>query len=177
MAEPITVLYVCTANICRSLYADGRTRQILAGADDLVVASAGTHGFVDQPLDTDMRDQLELRGEVPQLSSQRLTAALVSSADVVLTATAAHRAFVLDEWPFAATRTFTMSQFAEALGQVGEDVPVGEVVRAAYRARGPARSSGDITDPYRRGRVVSAEVASRLDEIVSRIVPRLRGRR
>ena len=47
-----SVLYVCTANICRSAYA-----HVLTGHHDvpgLAVSSAGTHGWVDHPMDDAM---------------------------------------------------------------------------------------------------------------------------
>lgn len=173
--RPLTVLFICTANICRSLYAEGRTKQLLGGASTLVASSAGTHGFVDQPLDAEMAVQLALRGEVAPLSSRRLTGEIARGADIILTATAAHRMFVLDEWPSTARRLFTLDQCAQALASCTEGLTPREAVRAAYERRGPADPAGDIADPYRRGRAAAERAAERIDELLAAIVPRLLG--
>ena len=50
MTPPLRVLYVCTANICRSAYADVRSRSLVS-ADAIAFASAGVWGFDRAPLE------------------------------------------------------------------------------------------------------------------------------
>ena len=54
----VNLLFVCTANICRSAYAQLMTEHLLAGRAGVQVSSAGTHGFRDHPMDPPMAAQL-----------------------------------------------------------------------------------------------------------------------
>jgi protein-tyrosine phosphatase len=65
-----------------------------------------------------------LRGngaEVETFAAHRLTANLVREADLVLTLTRLHRSTVVDLWPAAVRRTFTLRELARLLQQI--DVP------------------------------------------------------
>lgn len=166
------ILYVCTANICRSAYAEVRTTQL--GIDGLVVGSAGTHGFVDHPMDSHMAAELERRGADPTgFRSRRLTRSLLDDADVVLTATAEHRAFVLQEQPVAIRRTFSLGQLAAALDEVPPDVAGTALLAAARKARATAVADDDVADPYGRGPEAAARAAEHLDALLDRVLPRL----
>ena len=48
------VLFVCTANICRSPSMELMARALVGDGTDLAFASAGTHGFVDHEMDATM---------------------------------------------------------------------------------------------------------------------------
>ena len=170
------VLFVCTANICRSAYAELMTRHVLGGETSVEVGSAGTHGYVDHPLDPPMAAQLRARGVDPDgFRSRRLTARMVVEADLVLTAEVAHRRRILEDQPEAFRRVFTMGQLARAVGDAGAgpDHPTRgpDLVRelgATVRPPGPA---DDVADPYRRGEEAAARAAEHLDELVRRILP------
>ena len=99
---PLHVLFVCTANICRSPFMELTARH-LAGPDATVVfSSAGTHGFREHPMDAVMADTLEPRGiATDTFLSRPLTATMVHEADLVLTAEGTHRTFILDDHPHA----------------------------------------------------------------------------
>lgn len=166
------VLFVCTANICRSAYAELRTAH--QGVAGLEVGSAGTHGWADAPMDPPMARQLEARGvDASAFRSRRLTRALVDEADVVLTATAAHRTFVLQERPAAVGRTFSLGQLAAALDSVADDLTGRDLLVAARRARATAVSDDDVADPYGRGPAAAAAAAQHLDALLDRVLPRL----
>jgi protein-tyrosine-phosphatase len=166
------VLYVCTANICRSAYAEVRTRQLaLAG---LEAASAGTHGWVDHPMDRHTAAELERRGADPgAFRSRRLTRSLIDDADIVLTATAAHRRFVLEERPGAVKRTFSLGQLAAALGELPPDAEGVDLLAAARRMRATAVADDDVSDPYGQGPDAAAATAAHLDMLLDRVLPRL----
>ncbi|HEX8510208.1 MAG TPA: adenylyl-sulfate kinase, partial [Propionibacteriaceae bacterium] len=113
---PLSVLFVCTANICRSPFMELLARH-LAGPDSLVeFFSAGIHGFVDRPMDDIMATTLLPRGIVGAGSfrSRPLTGELIERADLVLTAETAHRSFILDEHPASFRTVFTLGQFVNA---------------------------------------------------------------
>ncbi len=166
------VLYVCTANIARSAYAEVITAR--GGFEDLEVSSAGTHGWVDHPMYAHMAEQLRRRGVDPTgFRSRRLAPAMVDEADLVLAMSAAHRSFVLQERPGAVNRTFTLGQLAGALDAVPRDVRGPDAVAAARRLRATASPADDVEDPYGRGPEAAATVADRLDGLLDRILLRL----
>jgi sulfate adenylyltransferase len=167
-----SVLFVCTANICRSAYAE-----LVAAArfgDGLALSSAGTHGWRDHPVDDAMAAELGRRGvDAAAFRSRRLTPKMIDQADLVLTATAAHRTFVLQERPAAVRRAFTLGQLASALDEVAEDVVGKELLSVARRARPTARPEDDVADPYGRGPEAAASAAAHIDAVLARVLPRV----
>ncbi|GCD90667.1 adenylyl-sulfate kinase [Nocardioides sp. LS1] len=161
-AETLNVLFVCTANICRSPFMELTARH-LAGPDaNITFASAGTHGFIDHPMDEVMSTTLAPRGVdgVESFRSRALTADMVASADLVLTAEAAHRTFILDDQPGAFRKVFTLGQFAEAVRGVDQELHGRNLLAAIGDRRGTADPKLDVVDPYRRG-PEAAELAAR----------------
>ncbi len=169
---------MCTANICRSAYAELMARHVLGADTSVEVGSAGTHGYLDHPLDEPMAAQLRARGVDPDgFRSRRLTARMVADADVVLTAETVHRQRILEDQPEVFRRVFTLGQLARALDDAG--------VRGGHPTRGPdllrelapvVRPPGpddDVVDPYRRGEEAAARAAEHLDVLVRRVVPLL----
>jgi protein-tyrosine-phosphatase len=128
MPEPLKVLFVCTANICRSPYLE-LTARALSGADSGVhFSSAGTHGFDSHAMDAAMVATLA-EDTSSGFASRRLTGPILAEADLVLTAEATHRSFILEEFPQHLRKVFTVGQFAGAL-------------RARHRRPLPARGCG-----------------------------------
>lgn len=170
------VLFVCTANICRSPAMELMARHLSAG--DLEASSAGTHGFTDEPVSAEMAVPLGSRGlDTEGFRSRRLTRQHVADSDLVLTAEAAHRSFVLDDQPEAFRRVFTLGQFAAAVeaddpGRHGQDL-----VSHVGQHRGPADPTLDVADPYRRGAAANAACADQLEALLRVVVPALTGSR
>lgn len=173
MTEPFHLLFVCTANICRSLYAEGRALQLLPRDSPITVSSAGTHGFTDHPLDADMAACLLAHGPHAPLRSRRLDSGILSEADLVLTAESAHRNFIVEEWPTAYRRVFTFSQFAATISALPATLNGTGLVNEAYRRRVRASRSGDVPDPYRRGRSAAAASSALIDRYLAEILPHL----
>jgi protein-tyrosine-phosphatase len=176
---PLRVLYVCTANICRSPFMELVSRQ-LAGPDaSIAFASAGTHGFRSSPMDPDMAATLPRRGVTTSGSfrSRPFTTEMLLHADLVLTAEAAHRRFILDDHPGAFRKVFSLGQFAEAV-RVLDGNPAGRDLLGAVAARrGPAEPALDVPDPYGRGAEVAETCAAALEELLRVVVPALTGSR
>lgn len=170
------MLFVCTANICRSPYLELRSKA-LAGSTTVRFESAGTHGFLAQNMDPTMAQVLIDRGgsadDLAGFRSRRLTRELVASADLVLTAESAHRAFVLDEVPQAFRSVYSLGQFAESLTRIAPEVSGVELVKAAGNRRGAARFEHDIHDPYRQGPTAAETSADQIDALLRAVLPRL----
>ena len=174
--NPLKILFVCTANICRSPYMQ-LAAQALAGDADLVFTSAGTRGFTDQPMNPPMAEAL-LRHhpgsehEVAAFRSRPLTHALVDDADLVITAEAAHRTFVLDDQPGAFRKVFTLGQLAEALQHLPDDLDRDELLDTLGVRRGTAAHVLDVTDPFGRGPEAIEASAGHLDALLRVVLPR-----
>ena len=165
--EPLKVLFVCTANICRSPFMEVTARH-LAGPDaQIEFRSAGTHGWTDHPMNPDMVVTLEPRGITghEEFRSRPLTKAELDWADVVLTAEADHRQFILDDHPALFRKVFTLGQFVESLG--GHDDLHGRALLEAVGAQRSAASPDlDVADPYRRGAEASEAAAAHIEQLL-----------
>nr|WP_241729015.1 adenylyl-sulfate kinase [Nocardioides zeae] len=171
VADPLRVLVVCTANICRSPYLQ-LALQAAAG-ETVEVTSAGTHGFVDKEMDAEMAAQARARGLDPVgFRSRPLTRDLVAGADLVLTAEARHRAFVLEEHPAAFKKVFTVGQFARGVAGLPDGTAPREAV-ARLAASRPSAEGVDIADPYRRGPAAAEACADHIDRLVTEVTPAL----
>lgn len=153
-SRPFTVLFVCTANICRSPLAQELLLLTLGNgraADRFRVSSAGTHGYDNMPMDPGAAAELHRLGGDPQhFRSRSLTDSDCLDADLILTATREHRSVVLDRVPRALRRTFTMLEFAEIVGRSEQEASLATLVAGAAAARGTARPENyDVADPYR----------------------------
>ena len=171
--DPLRVLFVCTANICRSAAAEALARRLIPDATDVSFTSAGTEGWVDSPLNEDMAPALPADLDVSEFRSRRLTPEMVDEADLVLTAEAAHLAFVLDARPDASGKVFTLGQFAEAVRRAPTGLDRLELLRHVGETRGPADAALDVADPYRRGPEAVAACVARLDDLLRTVLPAL----
>jgi sulfate adenylyltransferase len=171
----LDVLFVCTANISRSPFAEHAARAILARNGQRVrVASAGTHGWDAHPVDVDMAGQLAARDlDHSDFRSRRLLGDHVQRADLVLTMEAAQRAYVLQEWPAAIRRVYTLGQLARALRSADDTLTGQDLLTELRRAQPTARPEDDVVDPYGRGAAAAATAAHQIEELLVRIVPML----
>jgi protein-tyrosine phosphatase len=166
MSERFRLLFVCTANICRSPIAAELTRLKLRSAarpdaGQVVASSAGVRGYDGADMDPRALAALRSLGVLPTgFASRPLTRPLVTEADLILTAERRHRAAVVTLHPGSHATVFTIREFARLVRDVdpgrlpdnGVVTRAGALVREAARLRGfaPPRTPADddIADPY-----------------------------
>lgn len=194
-----SVLFICRANQYRSTIAE---LLLQALTDDVPPTqgtewrpfSAGVDATPGTPVFSDAGLLLAEAGVVSDdFRSTLLTADVVASADLILTAERRHRGCVIDLVPAVRDLTFTLKQFAR-LVSMAEIVPAAarplDLVVAANSCRGRAEpldpADDDILDPAGRsletGRATMLTIADALDAFtwapVRRpTVTRCRGRR
>lgn len=166
------ILSVCTANVCRSPLVAALLADRLDPAR-YEVESAGVRAAPGRPIDRDSALQLLHRGlPIPTTTARQLTSEMLAQADLILTATKAHRAEVLELHPRALRRTFTVREFAALVALVAGD-DLATVVRNAADARSRGPREVDLTDPIGRPLRVHEEVAALADTATSAIAERL----
>ena len=171
MSAPLSVLFVCTANICRSPVMELLAREMAGEGATVTFASAGTHGYVDHPVDEDMAVTLTpgLGGE---FRSRRLSPEILAEADLVLTAENTHRTHILEDQPQLHRKVFTLGQFAATIARI-PDLTGRELIAEAGARRTPPRPADDVADPYRRGAAASAQATDTITAMLGEVVPRL----
>jgi len=190
---------VCAGNICRSPLAEqlfrARAREHGLPAE---VHSAGTfavngHGMTPEAAALSLR----YGGVEHPHQARQLTASLVESADLVLTATREQRSVVVALHPRAARYSYTLTQFARLLPtalppwNVSDplderarqfETPEPATVRAliaevsAMRGFSPPPENpddDDVEDPYRQSRAVYERVGTRINSAVGSITAAL----
>lgn len=157
------ILTVCIGNVCRSPLAERLLRLRLDAAglgSSYDVTSAGLRGMVGHPMErTAAAELVRLGGDPDGFVARRLTAQLVTEADLVLTATADIRRRVMEEAPGAMRRTFTLRELALLVDNSPAET-VEELVADCARRRGSlAGADIDVPDPIGRSAQVHAEAA------------------
>ncbi len=197
MAGSAQILIVCTGNICRSPYVERllsrRLDQARPAAEwPVQVHSAGTRAMVDRGMEDRVALALAGRGGDPSgFRARQVSAALVESATLVLTATRAHRGAVGKLVPAARRRIFTVRDFAHLVseaeslyaGPAPEDAGdwVALVAETAASRRGLApplsRAEADIVDPMGREDEVVTTMTQQVEAALPAIVRALTAER
>lgn len=183
MATPYRILCVCTGNVCRSPAAE----RLLAArlGPSVQVSSAGTYALVGQPIAPPMDALVAGAGADPAgFAAQELSERLLQPVDLVLALTRAHRGDVVELWPKAVRRTFTLKEFARLLAELDSgELPAGSVAErlraavplvAARRRQVPDRRLDDVVDPYRQPVEVQGTAFADIERAVTAIVSVIR---
>lgn len=181
------VLFVCTANQCRSPVAQRLFEHRLAtvwgderAAASWQIGSAGTHARAGVPMHPlSARTLTEVGVEPGAFASAELTQDLLRASDLVLTATRQHRATVVQTLPAVLGRTFTIRQFSYLLS-AARPTPAPNAIQAGFRlidaakaarAEVPARTDADdLADPIGRPLATFRECTRSLRADVEQIV-------
>jgi protein-tyrosine phosphatase len=178
--DVFSILTVCTGNVCRSPAVERLLSSKLGPT--VHVASAGTHALVGHPISEPMAALLTSAGiEETPFEARRLSEQLLKEADLVLPLTRAQRSLVVELWPAAVRRTFTLREFARLVSRVDPSaLPAGtpaERLRAAIplaaAERGRERTSpdqDDVIDPFRLSEEVYADSFAQITSAVEVIV-------
>jgi protein-tyrosine phosphatase len=130
-----SILLVCTANQCRSPMAMALLRKRLADldlGDKWEVNSAGTWGLEGVPATENAIRAMQERGlELTDHHSRKVTEALLSSYDLVLTMESFHKEAIQIEFPNHASKVYMLSEMIEETWDVKD--PVGHSLED-YRA-------------------------------------------
>jgi protein-tyrosine-phosphatase len=150
MSEPVHVLFVCSANLCRSVtaaeYARRAAQSSLSNSVSWHFESAGTEVSRGQRLPPDVASTMEMLGIPLRDRPLAVTEAHVRSADLILTAERHHRSVIAQRFPFAVRYVFTLLQFARLIGAAGPTERPIEVSNAADLLR-LARIGQSSIDP------------------------------
>jgi protein-tyrosine-phosphatase len=116
-----SILFVCTANICRSPMAAALFQDLLKkqpGGSQWRIESAGTWTYNGQPACDGAQNAMRSRGlDISSHRSREVTAALLESFDLILTMEKSHEEALQIDFPQVAEKVF---QLREALGAYGD---------------------------------------------------------
>ncbi|NYE35875.1 protein-tyrosine-phosphatase [Nocardioides cavernae] len=180
MPDPLEVLFVCTANICRSPAMELLARDLAGDAErsGVVFASSGTHARDGHRINADMLPTLPpaVAEGAGAFRSRHLTTELLDGADLVLTAESVHRQHILDDHPQLHRKVFTLGQFEATIADL-PDLGGRDLVNAAGHRRAPSSAAHDVADPYRRGKAAAEKATGTITAMLRVVVPRLVGDR
>lgn len=159
------ILFVCTANVSRSPYAQYRMTQ--AFGDQVRVASAGIPGTEGRPMDPAMEAELPFEDAAALAHRSRaVTEQMLRDSDLVLTMEFVHHMRIIEAWPELESGVFGLGQFVDGLGRAGPLAPAVERVAQVRAVVGPDSMTWDVADPHGRGSRVARACARELDRLV-----------
>lgn len=186
------ILFVCTGNTCRSPMAEAFLKG-LAHEKGLILAvrSAGISTMDGLPVSTNSQYALGRRGIQHKGSSTTLQHEALQWADLVLTMTSGHKREVLQRYPDAYGKTYTLKEYvymdSKLQGQITDleqlyaelqmKQLLGEPISSAERQRLTALERGipnfDIADPYGGSQAIYDSCADELEEVIFKLVDKL----
>lgn len=157
MPQELNVLFVCTGNICRSAAADALASMYFRHAP-IHVASAGTRGLIDHPIQPNVGKILLNAGiDASSFRSQRLTQPIAVKQDIIFCFEKRQRSSIVALAPSMVKHTYlltdfaNMCQYADVNGLIPNSDIAGrlryvDAVSQMLRTRVP--EGQEIADPY-----------------------------
>lgn len=167
----LAVAFVCTANVCRSPYMELRAAALTDS--ELEVVSVGTEAQRGRQMDEEMAALLP-EGADKGFSSHFVTGSLVDAADLMLCAEQSHVDALLERYPHAFRKIFTLGQFAETVKD--SSLQGRALIAQAGLFRTPPKPEHNIEDPYKQGPEAAATAAQHIDTYLEQALPVLLGR-
>ncbi len=128
MAGEITILVICTGNICRSPMAEGFFREAVKGKPGFRVLSAGVGAMNGQaPSAHSVRAMQEKGIDISRQLSRMVTGQIVDQADYIFGMTQSHLDSLIYMYPQAAEKTFLLREFDSAVEGYEKEIsdPIG----------------------------------------------------
>jgi len=131
------VLFVCTANVCRSPMASALFRRILEDKHekaDWRVESAGTWAVDDIPASLGSQQVMKERGiDISEHRSRRVDQEILTLFDLILTMESGHKEALRVEFPEFADRIFMLSEMVGQIYDVADPIgrPIDEYEKTA----------------------------------------------
>ena len=175
------VLFVCTANQCRSPFAEALARRA-AGSKPIAFDSAGVESWRRGVPDTGLRHAEERGLDLSAHVSRPVLVDQLESYDVILGLSREHARELLALSPGIRSRLFTLKQFARwlELNPRPQGAPVGEWLDRAAAGRSPRELLGsaradDVDDPLGlpidRWRAMSTELDGAIATVLVGLLP------
>ena len=185
-----SILAVCTGNLCRSPVVEwllrlGLSSRWPAAAIALPIASAGTSAAIGQPIPLSFASRLSRVGaETSAFAPRQVTREMLAGAELVIAATRAHRATLVEMHPRAVRYTFTLRELARLAAAVPPADQAAEplarlqsFVASAASARGADLpgdlNAEDVRDPWGGNDARYASVWDTLVEATSTVLTAL----
>ncbi|MEC7224901.1 MAG: low molecular weight protein arginine phosphatase [Verrucomicrobiota bacterium] len=121
----LSILFVCTGNICRSPMAEGLFQKLIANSEiEIEVQSAGVSTFGGQKPSQHTLDILKDEGvDLTNNLSQPLDSKLINEANYIFAMSASHIMAIENMFPEAIEKTFLVTNFCDNQPINGTDVP------------------------------------------------------
>jgi len=111
--SPITVLFICTGNICRSPMAKALLQRRYAD-HGVIAGSAGLRGLDGQPAHPLAQAvAAQLGADLSQHRASTVTPELLARADMILTMETSHRDWIVDRMPALQDKTHLLGRWRD----------------------------------------------------------------
>lgn len=165
-AEKQKIIIFCTANICRSPFAEQLLAHFLSDSSSITVDSAGIYALTGHSMDPLMHNELQRRNVAIQPhQAKQLTGRLIESATLLITFEQHHLQWLLTENPRAGRKTLLLGQLERVLRDAPAPRTLEEIVTDVSGL--PALDSDVLDDPFRRGPERIRQAANRIERTLA----------